>query len=340
MNIKQDRVNSHAINITCDRDALENAVCLYQDGQMTIDALTELAYPAIRRIAQAAAHSIGVDDEVEDVIQTLWMMFVAKIAVEYDRSKSIYPLLVVYARNLARNVKWQRQYTPSMPDVLYEQEDSSAEEEQYGSFWGGDPEDVTNYVSRKIALEKVSALLGGAKANPAHGTTSRQKRGIAKRNIDQPSADRRELIEIRKTLCMTQLEFAEALNINVPRLSSWEYGRTKGVPPYYMAKARELLALGNRARQHGKTLFERKAMSEILAEWATSLQLDLEDVASLARLLGVSVPTIRRWRANEVRPPLANLVRYDTLVQQHKRRQGSSGPRKDQSSSISSSAKS
>jgi len=277
------------------------------------------------------------------------VMFITKIAVEYDRDKSIYPLLTVYARNLARNAKWQRQHTPSMPDVN-EQENDTTAADQFGALWVGDPEDVTNLVSRKIALEKVSALLGSAKANPAAnhglmpGVVLVQKQPPLPEGIDHPrpergkgsrlSADQRELVEIRRTLCMTQSEFAEALNINVPRLSSWEYGRTKGVPAYYMAKARELLALGNRARQQGKALFEHKTMSEILAEWASVLQLDLEDTSSMASLLGVSEPTIRRWRTNEVKPSIANLVRYNALVQQLRKRLGLNVPSESQSSGL------
>lgn len=321
-----------------ERDDFEKDVCQYQDRKISLDELSKRAYPTIRRFAQIAARNLGIEDEAEDVVQTLWVMFVTRIAQEYDRSKSIYPLLTTYARNLARNAKWQRQTTPTLEENDGESYENHAED-RLGTLWGIPVDEVESLVSRRLALEKVSAIINRARSNPAPhhglmpGVSLVSKQEFYPKN-DAPSKtkekrhrylspEQRELAEIRRALFMTQAEFAEALNINVPRLSSWEYGRTKSVPAYYMEKARELLALGNRPRQQGHDLFANRAMSDILAEWAKDLNVDLDDTATLAGLLGVSEPTIRRWKENQVKPSITSLVRHHAIVQQLKKRLGS-----------------
>lgn len=322
-----------------ERDDFEEDVCLYQDRKISLDELSKRAYPTIRRFAQIAARNFGIEDEAEDVVQTLWVMFVTRIAQEYDRTKSIYPLLTSYARNLARNAKWQRQSTPTLEDDDDDDSHENNAEDRLGTLWGIPAEEIENVVSRRLALEKVSAILKRAKANPAPhhglmpGVSLVPKHEFYPKNETPPkkekgrrkhlSPEQRELVEIRRALFMTQAEFAEALNISLPRLSSWEYGRTQSVPAYYMDKARELLALGNRPRQHGQELFANKTMSDILAEWAKDLNVDYDDTATMAGLLGVSETTIRRWKENRVKPSITNLVRYHSIVQQLKKRLGS-----------------
>lgn len=121
------------------------------------------------------------------------------------------------------------------------------------------------------------------------------------KNTSNLSADQAELVKIRHQLGYSQDLFAKALNIGVPCLASYEYGRTAGVPAHVMAAARGLLQeLGcNDAKE-----FENIPMSKILDRWATQLSIPYSDDNALSKALTVSKATISRWKNNKTRPPL------------------------------------
>lgn len=310
-----------------EHDFIEAAVISFQSGKLDESGLARSVYPTIRRFAKVAAHGIGIADEAEDLVQTLWVMFIERIAREYDPSQSIYPYLTTFARNLARNALWQRQATPPLPPAHDREQDEELITDRLGAMWHAEDTPIDDAVSRKRALAKVAELLSNGKGNPAagHGLMpgiqlvkavnlkfENPRRKPAKARVLSP--DQKELIHIRTELGMTQPEFADYLNINVPRLSSWEYGRTSGVPEHFMNLARDLLKMGNKTHADGKQAFGNKSMSEILAQWAQSLGVDVNDNYELAQLLQVSEPTIRRWRDNEVKPRIAKLVYYQGVV--------------------------
>lgn len=115
------------------------------------------------------------------------------------------------------------------------------------------------------------------------------------------SLDQEELVNIRKKLGYSQDLFAKALNIGVPCLASYEYGRTSCVPENIMKAARELL---DEVGCADAKEYENIPMNEILAKWAKQLGIDYSDDISLSKALTVSPATISRWKNNKTRPPL------------------------------------
>jgi len=102
------------------------------------------------------------------------------------------------------------------------------------------------------------------------------------------------------------------LDIGLPRLSSYIYGRTASVPQDVMKTARQLLVKNGRMSKKIHENFSRP-MSDILNEWAQKL--GTRSDTHLASLLGVVNMTINRWKKNETRPDLSALKRYDRIVE-------------------------
>ncbi len=124
--------------------------------------------------------------------------------------------------------------------------------------------------------------------------------------------EQQELVDIKNTLGLRHQDFAIMLDIGLPRLSSYTYGRTASVPPKVMMAARQLLVEHGRVSTQLREKFSRP-MSEILNEWAKKL--GTRSDVQLAALLGVVSMTINRWKKNESRPDLTALSRYDRIVE-------------------------
>lgn len=140
---------------------------------------------------------------------------------------------------------------------------------------------------------------------------SSNRSGSAKSGV-QLSKEQQELVDIKNTLGLRHQDFAIMLDIGLPRLSSYTYGRTASVPAEVMKAARQLLEENNQISMQIKEKFSRP-MSEILTEW--SEKLGTRSDAELAALLGVVSMTINRWKKNETRPDLSALNRYDRIVE-------------------------
>ena len=117
----------------------------------------------------------------------------------------------------------------------------------------------------------------------------------------QLSPDQAALVDIRHQLGYSQELFAEAWGLGVPRLASYEYGRTAGVPKAVMDKARELL---NEVGCADIKEYENVPMSKILAGWAKQMGIPYEEDIALSKALTVSPATISRWKNDKTRPPL------------------------------------
>lgn len=144
----------------------------------------------------------------------------------------------------------------------------------------------------------------------------RQQR-VRRANRDEIlSADQLELVQICKDLGMRNQDFAAALGIGLPRLSSYIYGRTASVPEEIMTLARQLRDEDPEAEAR-LDRFDRP-MSEILDRWARDLKVETD--TDLATTLGVTKMTIFRWRTNETKPDMTALNRYEQVVRTFKSR--------------------
>lgn len=147
-------------------------------------------------------------------------------------------------------------------------------------------------------------------------TTSQPKKVTTRKK--QLTEEQEELVAIRHQLHLSQPDFAAALEINVPRLSAYEYGRTNRVPADIMTKARQLRDSGNKVNEGIVERYGHLTMSEILKQWADAMLVAFDDTATLAGELGTTETTIRRWKNNDARPGIAAMVRYEQQVKKNR----------------------
>jgi DNA-binding transcriptional regulator YiaG len=103
--------------------------------------------------------------------------------------------------------------------------------------------------------------------------------------------EQQELIDIRKQCGLSQAQFAEALGIGFPRLSSYEHGRTDSIPDWIMQSAHGLAETHGTAQDAAQQRYAGLDMPEIVAIWAKRMDVPYDDNQRLAALLGTSVPT-------------------------------------------------
>ena len=174
--------------------------------------------------------------------------------------------------------------------------------------------------ARRLELDSLPSVTMVPPAGKAR--TKKAKNGRAVKNGSstakkqkskvQLSKEQQELVDIKNTLGLRHQDFAIMLDIGLPRLSSYTYGRTASVPAEVMNNARQLLAENSKISMQIREKFSRP-MSEILNEWADKL--GTRSDAQLAAMLGVVGMTINRWKKNETRPDLSALNRYDRIVE-------------------------
>jgi hypothetical protein len=147
-----------------------------------------------------------------------------------------------------------------------------------------------------------------SRAKPADAGVKRPRGG----SRAELSVDQQELVKIGSDLGLRNQDYAFALGIGLPRLSSYIYGRTASVPMEVMEKARSLLAEEPHRRE--RLLRFDRDMNVILAEWMTRLSIDDEKDEDMATILGVTKMTIYRWRNNETKPDATALARYEQRI--------------------------
>jgi DNA-binding transcriptional regulator YiaG len=140
------------------------------------------------------------------------------------------------------------------------------------------------------------------------------------------SPEQQLLRETRRKLGYTSQEFARLLRIGAPRLASYEYGVTAGVPDDVMRRLHEV------ARSHADkaatlSLFRRKLIGSIVSEWEQQLRPFVRkahggaarsseplSLRELALELQVNVVTLKRWAENHTRPAETRIAAVDEHV--------------------------
>lgn len=130
------------------------------------------------------------------------------------------------------------------------------------------------------------------------------------------TSEQQELIAIRKQCGLSQAQFAEALGIGFPRLSSYEHGRTDSIPEWIMLAARGLAETQGKSQEAARQHYAGLDIPEILAIWAERLDVPYDDNRRLAAMLGTTVPTLTRWKNRLSRPSIQSLLFHEQMVEQ------------------------
>ncbi|AQH05523.1 hypothetical protein A9R05_41585 (plasmid) [Burkholderia sp. KK1] len=303
----------------------------------------------VRKICRVRTLKIGADlKDVEEVLQRVMIVFFTSQISKMREANAIYAVIYSIAANVSREVFRDGLVLTHNHDSIEDMRERGIELEQVG-LADSQEKDRDHQIDTQIAAAKMARAFqmhqnGEIQLNTNHGVFSvdfdpliqpvAPSGDAATVEVDEPetrvarprktsagaadklSRDQRELVSIIEATGMRNQDFAAALCIGLPRLSSYIYGRTASVPEDIMERARELLS-GDPEVVAQRERFKRP-MSEILDEWAAELGATSD--VELGNMLGVTKMTIYRWRQNETKPDQTSLVRYESQIQMHKRR--------------------
>ena len=333
-------------------DALQ-ALIAFKNGEIDENDLANKTFPYLKRISKEAAfrHRLNGTLNADDILSEIWIVYRRWVVERFDPSyKYLTPLVMTCVNNICLGLSRRHADVVSEEAEMVIrskiEEEGSALKNDNVSFIDEDS------VDRKLAREKIAAILAAKRHvvyDPIAGTYT-HKAGFKKKSttigtekmktmlpgyisVNQkdvgppPNAarkqpvsakrrtkDQEELASIRKKLRLTQQRFARELVISVPRLASYEYGKTSSVPEYIMDKARSLLTSEIGATISTTERFATKSMREILDNWAKVLGIAYSDNKNLGMVCNLSVPTIVRWKNEKTRPSIQDIVMYENRV--------------------------
>jgi len=320
-----------------------DALLQFRAGQLTRDTLADTVYPLLRRLAKVTAWKVGGVD-ANDLAQELWLIFEKSVLYNYAPGVALEPYLLVIARNTAFQMRSKvREIAVSdlIADLSSDLSDKVPQQDDQSTPIVPDDRVLID-MDRRIGILEVRHRLYNAAMSESENrskqamqtmlmpcvkesatvTTEKaslpviQKKPSVQRVL---SPDNQALVDCRMNLDMTQAEFADALGIGMPRLSSYEYGRAT-IPDWVMKSAGDLAANNGNALGAAHHKFDGLTMPEILAGWAKELGVPYDNSLELATLLGASKPTVTRWKNELIRPRLSALLRYEHMVKEAKRK--------------------
>lgn len=306
-----------------------------------------LSDPRVRSICRRRAIKNGVSlDETNDILQRVAMIFFDRMIDRMRLDKDGKGASAVYAitREIANNVTMEvrretypHTFNHQSFEELYERD--GTEIADLGGLLATNPDDLIDEIDRRASQSNMSADLermnsGELKVFKAgvfsfdpetlasivaagqekrEAESKKEKPARAKRTPVKRTPEQQELVDIMHSLGKQQQDFAVMLNIDLPRLSSYIYGRTQSVPKDIMEAARTLAVEFDKTIQMTRDKYDRP-MGDILAEWKQRLRTECDN--EIADFLGVAPMTVTRWRKNEhgTKPNKTQLTRYENIV--------------------------
>lgn len=306
----------------------------------------------VRKICRVKAKKNGCDlNDLDEISQRVMEVFLLSMLPKTQDCDAVYAVVYAVANNVTREVFRDRQKLVANHSSI---EDMQERGEEIGQFTLVDQVDIdhdreidTQTATKRMAAALQRVISGEQKVadsgvfqmeqdplvrlvlknndtsddeNDSLASTRRpsttpdgQKKQKSRTEL---SADQQELVNIGNKLGLRNQDYAFALGIGLPRLSSYIYGRTASVPDDVMKKARALFA-DEPLRVERLKRFDRP-MSKILQGWEERLKPKNDE--DLATSLGVTKMTIYRWRNDETKPDPTALARYEQWIDEYEKR--------------------
>lgn len=306
----------------------------------------------VRKICRVKAKQNGCDlNDLDEILQRVMEVFLLSMLPKTQDTDAVYAVVYAVANNVTREVFRDRQKLVANHSSI---EDMQERGEELGQLTLVDQveidhdREIDTQTATKRMAEALQRVISGEQKVADSGVFQMEQdplvRLVLKNNettdddIDSPassertsqanggekkqkkgtelSADQQELVDIGNKLGLRNQDYAFALGIGLPRLSSYIYGRTASVPDDVMKKARALFA-DEPLRVERLKRFNRP-MSQILKEWEERLKPRNDE--DLATSLGVTKMTIYRWRNDETKPDPTALARYEQWIDDFEKR--------------------
>lgn len=305
----------------------------------------------VRKICRVKARKYGCDlNDLDEILQRVMEVFVLSMLPKTFDTDAVYAVVYAVANNVTREVFRDRQKMVANHSSI---EDMQERGEEIGQLTLVDPveidhdREIDTQTAKELMAEALQRVISGEQTVADSGVFQMEQDPLVRlvlkniettddddtppstqRTLQAPdgekkqksrtelSADQQELVDIGTKLGLRNQDYAFALGIGLPRLSSYIYGRTASVPDDVMKKARALFA-DEPLRVERLKRFNRP-MSQILKDWEQ--RLNPKNDEDLATMLGVTKMTIYRWRNDETKPDPTALARYEQWIDEYEKR--------------------
>ncbi|WP_297472971.1 helix-turn-helix transcriptional regulator [Ferrovum sp.] len=317
------------------------AILAFNAGLIRENDMAEVCWPYVMRVGSEIARRFGFGGtgNEDDFKSEAWLVFTEKIVPRFNgewrgrKLQYLTPLVLKYFGHMAIHFKREMGLVLSHEEWITEK---VGVDEIH-------PHDLiteidADEIDKSRAKQKIVKMLAGVDKKGYHTAMENAKpllpgfspmsdddlKGIIedgtrpvttrpkKRDLSC-KPDHAELRHIRETLGYSQAVMAQRLGIGVPTYSSYEYGRTESVPEHIMVLAREELAIEKAQINTLRKKYDMP-MVQIIHRWSAMAGIDQNSNQEVASLCGVSIPTVSRWRNNQIKPDLYALVRYEQNV--------------------------
>ena len=325
------------------------------NGDRSPPLVNQIAYAMyqderVKKICRVKAKQNGCDlNDFDEVLQRVMEVFFQSMLPKTVDTDAVYAVVYAVANNVSREVLRDRQKLVANHSSI---EDMQERGEEIGQSTLVDQEEIDHdrEIDTQTATKRMAAALqrviSGEQTVADSGVFQMEQDPLVRLVLQKPdtddvletpastsqrnsstgekkargrtelSVDQQELVDIGNKLGLRNQDYAFALGIGLPRLSSYIYGRTASVPDDVMNKARALFA-EEPLRVERLKRFNRP-MSQIMQEWEK--RLNSKNDEDIATSLGVTKMTIYRWRNDETKPDPTALARYEQWIDEYEKR--------------------
>lgn len=161
------------------------------------------------------------------------------------------------------------------------------------------------------AAPELAKAVASVEGNMIKRDRVRNQHTAKRLNIEQ-----KELRNLRAKAGLSQPEMAVRLNVKLSTLQSYEYGRTKRVPPEIIAAARRVV--GDANYYAARSLYRDKSISQIATAWMKRLRIQHGSFSDLAAVLSVDRSTVSRWfdenPQSRQEPSIGQIAEYERAI--------------------------
>jgi DNA-directed RNA polymerase specialized sigma24 family protein/DNA-binding XRE family transcriptional regulator len=315
-------INIHQKNLTLTKSE-DEYMQAWRSKEITDNQLVTALSPMLKRLASWSSDKYGVSCYKEDVFQELSIALIAKAGHSWNDSQPISSYMAGWAWRIASSIANLSNKESSF-DSLYE--DSELEgfliEHSIDSHEDDILEDIDKERTKVQLLEKIS-LADLDNELSLLSTPPRTSKGSlssdAKRSARKPTLVLNErLYNYRFQSGLTRVEMAEAMGLTLSKYAAYETGKTKKVPSWVFEEAQQVVNNAS-SRSIYSDILSQKSMTEIVKLWFDMLK--LENIEDIAKILRVSVRTLRRWLYNNHKPRHSIVINYHLKVIHHIKKQ-------------------
>lgn len=293
----------------------------WRSKEITDNQLVTALSSMLKRLASWSSDKYGISHHKEDVFQELAIALIAKAGYSWNNSQPISSYMAGWAWRIASSIASISNKESSF-DSLYEDSELESFLIEHSVYSNEDDllEDIDKERSKAQLLEKISladldnelSLL----SEPRKGTLSSGTKKRPPRKTTLVLNER--LYNYRFQSGLTRVEMAEAMGLTLSKYAAYETGKTKKVPFWIFEQAEQVVSNASSRSVYSDEL-SQKSMTEIVNLWFDMLK--LENIEDIAKILRVSVRTLRRWLYNNHKPRHNIVINYHLKVINHIKKQ-------------------